>query len=173
MEPLADGLGQQVACNARQDHDGTRQGCNAAKLSRHVHADGRGNGFGQEGGVLLPGQAQRQRQGQCTAQADQRAHRDARNDGGGVLLEQIPLFIEGNGQADGGRQQQVVDRGSAGLVIRIRDVQHAEQDDNKDAAQQQRVKNGLARCPIDKSPQRKGGQREHYTPGGRAGKKSV
>ncbi len=71
---FADGLGQQVACNARQDHDGTRQGCNAAKLSRHVHADGRGDGLGQEGGVLLPGEAQREGQSQSAAQAHQRTH---------------------------------------------------------------------------------------------------
>ena len=88
---FADGLGQQVACNARQDHDGTRQGLQcrqnsaATSMLMAVVTDlGRRVAY-------CSGQAQRQRQGQCTAQADQRAHRDARNDGGGVLLEQIPL----------------------------------------------------------------------------------
>ena len=126
VEPLADGFRQQAARNARQDDDGPRQGGNAAQLGSHVHADGRGDGFGQQGGVLLPGQVQRQCQRQRTAQAHQRAHRDARDDGGGVLLEQIPLFIEGDGKADGGRQQQVVDRGGADLVIGVGNVQHAE-----------------------------------------------
>ena len=98
MKRLADRLGQQVAHNARQDDDGTGQGCNAAQLCSYIHADGGGHGFGQQGGVLLLGQVQRQRQSQRAAQADQRAHRDARNDGSGVCLEQVELFIQRDGQ---------------------------------------------------------------------------
>ena len=136
-------------------------------------ADGRGDGFGQQGGVLLLGQVQRQCQRQRTAQAHQRAHRDARDDGGGVLLEQIPLFIEGDGKADGGRQQQVVDRGGAGLVIGVGDVQHAEQNDDKDGPQQQRVEKGLAGDLVDEKAQGEGGQREQHAPGHRAGEKLI
>ena len=74
MEDLADHLGQQVARDAGEDDDGTRQGCDAAQLSGDVHADGRGDGLGQEGGVLLPGEAQREGQSQSAAQAHKRTH---------------------------------------------------------------------------------------------------
>ena len=74
VEELADHLGQQVARDAGEDDDGTRQGCDAAQLSGDVHADGRGDGLRQEGGVLLPGEAQREGQSQSAAQAHQRTH---------------------------------------------------------------------------------------------------
>ena len=61
-------------CDAGEDDDGTRQGRDAAQLSGNVHADGRGDGLRQEGGVLLPGEAQREGQSQSAAQAHQRTH---------------------------------------------------------------------------------------------------
>ena len=74
VEDLADHLGQQVARDAGEDDDGTRQGRDAAQLSGNVHADGRGDGLRQEGGVLLPGEAQREGQSQSAAEAHQRTH---------------------------------------------------------------------------------------------------
>ena len=47
---------------------------NAAQLCGHIHADGGGHGLGQQGGILLPGQVQRQCQRQRAAKAHQRAH---------------------------------------------------------------------------------------------------
>ena len=92
VEDLADHLGQQVARDAGEDDDGTRQGRDAAQLSGDIHADGRGDGLRQEGGVLLPSEVQREGQSQSAAQAHQSTHGDARDDGGGILLQQIPVF---------------------------------------------------------------------------------
>ena len=164
VEHLADRLGQQVARDAGQDDDGTGQGRDAAQLSGDVHADGSGDGLGQQGHILLTGQAHGHGQSQRAAQTDQGAHRDARDDGSGVLLEQVPLFIQRDGQADGGGQQQIADRRGADFVIRVGDVQHTEQDDDEDAAQQQRVEDGLARHPVDEGAQCKGRQREQNAP---------
>ena len=173
VEHLADRLGQQVARNAGQDDDGTGQGRDAAQLSGNVHADGGGDGLGQQGHILLTGQAHGHGQSQRAAQTDQGAHRDARDDGGGVLLEQVPLFIQRDGQADGGGQQQIADRRGADFVIRVGDVQHTEQDDDEDAAQQQRVEDGLARHPVDEGAQCKGRQREQNAPRRGRGKKLI
>ena len=74
MEQLAHGLGQQGTHDAGDDHDGTGQRRNAAQLCGHIHADGGGHGLGQQGGILLPGQVQRQCQRQRAAKAHQRAH---------------------------------------------------------------------------------------------------
>ena len=93
VEDLADHLGQQVARDAGEDDDGTRQGRDAAQLSGDIHADGRGDGLRQEGGVLLPSEVQCEGQSQSAAQAHQSTHGDARDDGGGILLQQVPFFI--------------------------------------------------------------------------------
>ncbi len=173
VEDLADRLGQQVARDAGEDDDGTGEGRDAAQLGGNVHADGRGDGLGQQGDVLLAGQVHGDGQRHGTAEADQRAHRDARDDGGGVLLEQVPLLIQRDGKADGGGQQQVADRGRADLVIGVGDLQHTEQDDDEDAAQQQRVEERLAGHFIDEGAQREGGQRQQHAPRGGRGKKLI
>ena len=164
MEHLAHRLGQQCAHDAGDDDDRAGQGRNTAQLCGHVHADGCGHGFRQQGGVLFLGQVQRQRDGQRTAQTDQRAHRDARDDGGGILFQQVDFFIQRDGQRHRGRQQQIVHRGCTCLVVRIGDVAHGQKNDGKNAAQQQRVKNRLAGHLIDKGAQRKGGQRQQHAP---------
>ena len=173
VEDLADRLGQQVARDAGEDDDGTGKGCDAAQLGGNIHADGCGDGFGQQGDVLLAGQVHGDGQRQGTAEADQRAHRDARDDGGGVLLEQVPLLIQRDGKADGGGQQQIADRGRADLVIGVGDLQHAEQDDDEDAAQQQRVEERLAGHFVDEGAQREGGQRQQHAPRGGPGEEAL
>ncbi|MCL0149127.1 hypothetical protein M2T53_28470, partial [Klebsiella pneumoniae] len=55
---LADRLGHEGTQDAGEDDDGTRQGRDAAQLSGDIHADGRGDGLRQEGGVLLPSEVQ-------------------------------------------------------------------------------------------------------------------
>ena len=143
VKRLADRLGQQVAHNARQDDDGTGQGRNAAQLCSYIHADGGGHGFGQQGGVLLLGQVQRQ----CQCQRD--------------------------GQRHGGGQQQVVHRGGADLVIGIGDAAYRQENDHKDRAQQQRVKKCLSGHSVHKGSQCKGGQCQQHTPGNRARKELI
>ena len=173
VEHLAHRFGQQVARNAGEDDDGTGQGGNAAQLSGHIHADGSGHGFGQQGGVLLFGQVQRQGKSKGTAQADQCANRDAGDDGGGVLPEQVPLFIQRDGQGHGGRQQQVVHRGGAGLVVGVGNLAHRQEDDDKDAAQQQGIEDGFAGDPVDQGTQCKGCQREQHAPRRRPGQEII
>ena len=126
-----------------------------------------------EGGVLFPGEAHSQCQRQHAAKTDQRAHRDARDDGGGILLQQVPLFIQRDGEADGGRQQQVIHRRGTGLVVGVGDVQQAQKEDDKDAAQQQRIEDGLAGGLVDEGAQCEGGQRQQHAPRGGTGEKSV
>ena len=173
VEHLAHRLSQQRPHDAGNNDDRTGQGSNAAQLSGHIHADGGGHGLGQQDGILLTGQVQRQCQRQCAAKAHQRAHRDTRNDGGGVLFQQVDLFIQRNGQCHGGGQQQIVHRCRAGLVVRIRDAAHRQKDDHKDTAQQQRVKNGFACHLIDKGAQCKRGQRKQNAPCCGAGQKII
>ena len=60
-------------------------------VSGDIHADGRGDGLRQEGGVLLPSEVQREGQSQSAAQAHQSTHGDARDDGGGILFSR-PIF---------------------------------------------------------------------------------
>ena len=173
VEQLAHGLGQQRAHDAGDDDDGTGQGGNAAQLSCHVHADGGGHGLRQQSSVLLLGQVHCQRQRKGAAQTDQRAHRDACNDGRRVLLEQIQLFIQRDGQRHRGRQQQVAYRRGAGLVVPIGDIAHRQKNDDKNTAQQQRVKDGLAGHLIDEHTQPKSCQRKQHAPCHRAGQKVV
>ena len=122
---------------------------------------------------MLLGQVQRQSQCQRTAQADQRTHRDARNDGGGVCLEQVELFIQRDGQRHGGGQQQVVHRGGADLVVGIGDAAYRQENDHKDRTQQQRVKKCLSGHSVRKGSQCKGGQCQQHTPGNRARKELI
>ena len=111
--------------------------------------------LGSRGGILLTGQVQRKRQSQCTAKAHQRAHRNARNDGGGILFQQVDLLIQRDGQCHRGGQQQVIHRCCADLIVRIGDLAHRKKHDDKNAAQQQRVEDGLAGQLIDEGAQRK------------------
>ena len=173
VEHLAHGFGQQCAHDAGHDDDGTGQGGDAAQLCGHIHADSGGHGFRQQGGVLLLGQVHCQRQCKRAAQADQRAHRNARDDGGRVLFEQIQLFIQRDGQRHCGGQQQVAYRRGAGFIVPIGDIAHRQKEDDKNAAQQQRVEDGLAGHLIDDRAQRKGRQRKKHAPCRRAGQKIV
>ena len=173
MEQLAHGLGQQGTHDAGDDHDGTGQRRNAAQLCGHIHADGGGHGLGQQGGILLSGQVQRQCQCQRAAKAHQRAHRNARNDGGGILFQQVDLLIQRDGQRHRGGQQQVIHRCCADFIVRIGDLAHRKKHDDKNAAQQQRVEDGLAGQLIDEGTQRKSGQCEQHAPCGRAGQKII
>ena len=173
VEQLAHGLGQQCAHDAGDDDDGTGQGGNAAQLSCHVHADGGGHRLRQQSSVLLLGQVHCQRQCKGAAQTDQRAHRDARDDGGRVLFEQVQLFIQRDSQRHRSGQQQVAYRRGAGLVVPIGDIAHRQKNDDKNTAQQQRVKDGLAGHPVDEHTQPKGCQRKQHAPCHRAGQKVV
>jgi len=92
---------------------------------------------------------------------------------GNSALQQIPLFIERDGEADGGRQQQIVHRGGTDLVVGVGDVQHTQQDDDEDAAQQQRVEDGLAGGFVEESTQRESGQRQQHAPRGGPGQEAL
>ena len=140
MKHPADHGREHIAHQSGDDNHGDGQGDIAAQLLRNAHADGGGDGLGQQGHILCMIQPEDQSHGQYAQKRGQHPGGDAQKNGGLVLLQQIQLFIEGNGQTDGGWGQKIAQILCAGIVHVVIHIGHGQQRNGDDNGDQQGVK---------------------------------
>ena len=126
----------------------------AAQLIGQIHADGGGDGLGQQRGIHAAAQAEQAAHQPDGAAAGQHAGENAQQNGRRVLFQRADLLIQRNGQTDRRRGQQALQHARAGAVFaQIEglevDVKHGEKGDAQRHGDQQRVRQRRAHLFAD------------------------
>ena len=136
---LAHGLGNDIAQHTGDDDDRFRDGHNTAEFLGHTHADGRGDGLRQQGNIILMVESEQNTQSEYRSHAGQHTGNNADQNGLDVAHQQGELLVQRNGQADGGRGEQVAQVLRTGVVALVVHVQQEQNDDGDDDGDKQRV----------------------------------
>ena len=135
-------------------HPGNEDDCHgqahiASQLLRNTHADGGGDGFGQQGhisGMIQPEQPGQKKNAPKTGQnprENSQKHRFA------VLFQQLKLLIQRHGQADRGGGQQVADVLRPSFVGGIVHPEQEQQPNSQKNRNKQRIQKGLFEFLLD------------------------
>lgn len=135
LKEAEDRLGDDVAKDAGDDDDGDSDGHVAAQFFGYAHADGSGDGLGQQGYIFHVGQLHELGQHEDGGQAGQHTNEDSGKDGLVVLLELLEFLIQRNRQANGGGGEeptQILRTVVVGVVVNMADDQHQHGHDDGD-----------------------------------------
>lgn len=131
--------GGHIAENARDDDHGNRQGHIAAELFRNAHADGRGDGLGEQRHIFLVRKVKESAHHKHAAQRGDNTRKNTGKDGLVVLPEEGELFIERHGKADGRGRQKIAEVLCALVIYVIVDARGHKQRDGRGDGDKKRV----------------------------------
>lgn len=131
--------GGHIAENARDDDHGNRQGHIAAELFRNAHADGRGDGLGEQRHIFLVRKVKESAHHKHAAQRGDNTRKNTGKNGLVVLPEERELFIERHGKADGRGRQKIAEVLCALVIYVIVDARGHKQRDGRGDGDKKRV----------------------------------
>ena len=139
MKEPAHRHGGHIAENARDDDHGDRQGHIAAELFRNAHADGRGDGLGEQRHIFLVRKVKEPAHHKHAAQRGDNTRKNTGKDGLVVLLEEGELFVERHGKANGRGCQKIAEVLCALVIYVIVDARGHKQRDGHGDGDKKRV----------------------------------
>ena len=139
MKEPAHRHGGHIAENARDDDHGDRQGHIAAELFRNAHADGRGDGLGEQRHIFLVRKVKEPAHHKHAAQRSDNTRKNTGKNGLVVLPEEGELFIERHGKADGRRRQKIAEVLCTLVIYVIVDARGHKQRDGRGDGDKKRV----------------------------------
>ena len=139
MKEPAHRHGGHIAENARDDDHGDRQGHIAAELFRNAHADGRGDGLGEQRHIFLVRKVKEPAHHKHAAQRGDNTRKNTGKNGLVVLPEEGELFVERHGKADGRGCQKIAEVLCALVIYVIVDARGHKQRDGHGDGDKKRV----------------------------------